>query len=415
MVEKDRVIQELYAQTFFGEKAGLENMKKMCEALDHPEKCGRVIHLAGTNGKGSTATIIEKVLLEAGYRVGKFTSPHILEFNERIRLNGENISDENLIKYYNLIKELWQNLNLKPTFFEIATMMMFKYFSDKGVDFIVLETGLGGRLDATNVAESEIAIITNISPDHQEILGDTLSEIAREKAGIIKPNSKVILGDSSPELREAVSEKNEKYIDVLKKYRESGYNLNYESFITEIFIEGKRYELSLFGPHQYKNFLGAYEALKILGISDEIIQQSVKKVIWECRFELFSKKPMVILDGAHNIDGVKNLKEIISNKYSPEDVVIITSILKDKKDKKILPIFAEISDKIILTSLKENSRGLTGEEILNLVQEKEKFEVVNELEKAYELAVKAERKIILICGSFYLLSKFKEEFVKWHF
>jgi dihydrofolate synthase/folylpolyglutamate synthase len=415
MVEKDRVIKELYAQAFFGEKAGLENMKKMCESFGHPERSGRIIHLAGTNGKGSTATAIEKILLEAGYRVGKFTSPHILEFNERIKLNGENISDEDLIKYYNLVKEKWQELKLKPTFFEIATMMMFKYFSDKGVDFIVLETGLGGRLDATNIAKGEIVIITNISLDHQEILGHTLLEIAREKAGIIKPNSKVIVGDSCPELREVVLEKTGNYIDVLKKYGEDGYTLNYKNFLTEVVIEDKKYEFSLFGSHQYKNFLCAYETLKILGISDKIIKRGAKKVVWECRFEIFSQNPLVILDGAHNIDGVKNLKEIISKQYSPEDVVIITSILKDKEVGKMLPLLSEISNEIILTSIQGNSRGMLGDEIYNLLEEKEKFKVENELKKAYKMAVEADKKLILICGSFYLLSKFKEEFVKWQF
>ena len=192
-MEIDKLLEELYGYSMFGIKLGLENIQKICDYLGNPERKYKVIHITGTNGKGSTSTITETVLLEAGYKVGKYTSPHILKFNERIRVNGKDISDRDIALVYEKIKKTVEELKITPTFFEVTTAMMFLYFAEKEVDYAVLEVGMGGRYDATNVAEGDICIITNVSLDHTEYLGKTLYEIGLEKAGIIKEKSKVIV------------------------------------------------------------------------------------------------------------------------------------------------------------------------------------------------------------------------------
>lgn len=405
----NELLDELYSYSMHGIKLGLENIKKICEELGNPQNSYKIIHIAGTNGKGSTATTLETILLEAGYSVGKYTSPHILKFNERIRADGKDISDEDIAYYYEMVKKAIENAKVKPTFFEVTTAMMFRYFQDKKVDYVVLETGMGGRFDATNITKADLCIITNVTLDHTEYLGDTIYKIAREKAGIIKECPKVIVADNNSEFLKAINEEKAKVINVLEKYKYAEEKLDFENFVTEIKIDGDIFEFSLFGDYQFKNFLCAYEAALELGISKEIIKKASKKVIWQCRFERYSNNPLVVLDGAHNPDGMTELKKIIEKGYKPEEVVAIVSILKDKDIKSMLKILKSISSTLILTSLAENPRGTSGEEIYRQLSNIDGCSIENDLMKAYKKALDMKKKIILICGSFYLLSKFKEE------
>ena len=405
----NELLDELYSYSLFGIKLGLDNIQKICDELGNPEKKYKIIHITGTNGKGSTSTIIETVLLEAGYSVGKYTSPHILKFNERIRANGKDISDEEIALTYEKVKSAIKNIGITPTFFEVTTAMMFLYFAEKKVEYAVLEVGMGGRFDATNVADGDIAVITNVSLDHTEYLGKTIYDIALEKAGIIKEKSFVIVGDSDKEFLKAVSEKKKTFINTEEKYKDVRYNLNFKNFMTEIYINEKKFNLSLFGDYQVKNFLCAYEALKHLGISDEIIEKAVSKVVWQCRFERFSQNPLTILEGAHNIDGILNLKKILTHEYKSDEIVMIVSILKDKKVKEMLEVCESFSDKIILTSLSDNPRGLSGEKLLEYTDKSSVFSVEDNIKKAYETAEKSNRRIIAVCGSFYTCERFKKE------
>ncbi len=405
----NELLDELYSYSLFGIKLGLDNIQKICDELGNPEKKYKIIHITGTNGKGSTSTIIETVLLEAGYSVGKYTSPHILKFNERIRANGKDISDEEIALTYEKVKNAVKNIGITPTFFEVTTAMMFLYFAEKKVKYAVLEVGMGGRFDATNVADGDIAIITNVSLDHTEYLGKTIYDIALEKAGIIKEKSFVVVGDGDKEFLKAVSEKKKTFINTEEKYKDVRYNLNFKNFMTEIYINEKKFNLSLFGDYQVKNFLCAYEALKHLGISDEIIEKAVSKVVWQCRFERFSQNPLTILEGAHNIDGILNLKKILTHEYKPDEIVMIVSILKDKKVKEMLEVCESFSDKIILTSLSDNPRGLSGEKLLEYTDKSSVFSVEDDIKKAYETAEKSNRRIIVVCGSFYTCERFKKE------
>lgn len=405
----NELLDELYSYSLFGIKLGLDNIQKICDELGNPEKKYKIIHITGTNGKGSTSTIIETVLLEAGCSVGKYTSPHILKFNERIRANGKDISDEEIALTYEKVKNAIKNIGITPTFFEVTTAMMFLYFAEKKVQYAVLEVGMGGRFDATNVAGGDIAVITNVSLDHTEYLGKTIYDIAFEKAGIIKEKSFVVVGDSNKEFLKAVSEKKKTFVNTEEKYKDVKYSLNFKNFMTEIYISEKKFNLSLFGDYQVKNFLCAYEALKHLGISDDIIEKAVSKVVWQCRFERFSQNPLTILEGAHNIDGILNLKKILTHEYKPDEIVMIVSILKDKKVKEMLEVCESFSDKIILTSLSDNPRGLSGEKLLEYTDKSSVFSVEDDIKKAYETAEKSNRRIIVVCGSFYTCERFKKE------
>ncbi|MGK4198361.1 bifunctional folylpolyglutamate synthase/dihydrofolate synthase [Fusobacterium sp. HC1336] len=408
-MEIEKLLDELYSYSMHGIKLGLENIKTLCKEMGEPQKDYKVIHVAGTNGKGSTSTTIETILLEAGYRVGKYTSPHILKFNERIRANGQDITDEDIVKYYQLVKDIVAKTGLRPTFFEMTTAMMFKYFSDLKLDYVVLETGMGGRFDATNVCEADICVITNVGLDHIEYLGDTIYKIAKEKAGIIKNCPKVIVADSNSEFLKAIPEEKAEIINVLEKYKDARMKLDFKKFVTRIEIGEEGYDFSLFGDYQFKNFLTAYEVVTELGIDREIIKKACKKVVWQCRFERYLEKPLVILDGAHNEDGMRELCKIIEQGYRSDEVVIITSILKDKDVKHMLKLMRKISDNIVFTSLEDNPRGTTGEKILEQLEEKRGCLVENDMKKAYEIAKNLNKKIIVVCGSFYTLSKFKEE------
>jgi len=408
-MDTNKILDELYSYSMFGIKLGLENIERMCEALGNPQDKYRVIHIAGTNGKGSTATTIEAGLIEAGYRVGKFTSPHIIRFNERIQFGGNEIEDQEICSYYLKVKEVVEEKRIKATFFEMTTAMMFLYFADKKAEFVVLETGMGGRYDATNVVNSEIAVITNVSLDHVGFLGDNIYDISKEKAGIIKKKSIVVVGDDNLDFIKAIRNETENFVNIKSKYKNIEYTLDKENFLTEINIENKKYSFSLFGEYQVGNFLCAYETLKILGIESEVIQRAAAKVRWPGRFEVYSKTPLVILDGAHNADAAEKLRENLNLSFSPEEVVAVVSVLDDKDIPNIMREIRGFSDTIILTSLEMFKRGLKGEE-LSVYTDSFKLSLKeNDIKEAYKKAVFMDKKVIVICGSFYLLSRFKQE------
>lgn len=406
----DKLLEELYSYSMFSIRLGLENIREICKYLGNPQNNYKVIHITGTNGKGSTSTTIEKVLIEAGYKVGKYTSPHILKFNERIAFNDKYISDEDIAFYYEKVKKIINKHKIAATFFEVTTAMMFDYFNDKKADYVILEAGMGGRYDATNICESEISIITNVGLDHTEYLGDSIFKIAKEKAGIIKKSPYTIFADNNPDVEKAISEETKNYTNVLKKYKDAKYELDFETFMTNIEIDSKKYEYSLFGDYQFKNFLCAYEALKYLNIPEEIMKPSFKKVVWQCRFEVFSKKPLVIFDGAHNADGVNELCKIISNNFKKEDVAILVSILKDKEKKFMFENLSKISSNIVITSIPDNPRGCKAIELYEEVPKnlKENFSYEEEPINAYKNILSQNKKITICCGSFYLLIKLKE-------
>ncbi|MGL5098694.1 MAG: bifunctional folylpolyglutamate synthase/dihydrofolate synthase, partial [Fusobacteriaceae bacterium] len=312
-------VEKIYSYIGNGEKKGLENMRILWEELGWKKPTYKIIHIAGTNGKGSVSTTLEYILFKAGYKVGKFTSPHILRVNERIAYNGKEIEDSDFVELFQKIEKAIKKRGLTPTFFEIMTAMMIEYFRDKELDYLILETGIGGRLDSTNILDGDYGVITNIGYDHTEMLGDTLEKIAFEKSGIVKNGARVILCEAPSFLREAVLKNNPaEVIDAMVEYPGIKYFLDFKNFRTVINIGEKQFNFSLFGEHQFKNFMTAYCLLKIIGVDDEIIEKNIDGVRLSCRFEIVEKNPWVILDGAHNSHGMKALGETMKKGYTPD-------------------------------------------------------------------------------------------------
>ena len=419
-----------------------EKLKKIYELLGKPCENKKIVHIAGTNGKGSTATFLENIFFAAGYSVAKFTSPHILRFNERILVNKEMISDEDVVKYCEAVMNVLEENGLQINFFEIATFVALLYFKEKNPDFIFLETGLGGRYDATNIVKSTIAAITNVSFDHVALLGNSLEKIADRKAGIIKNRQLCIYAQNLAELEEAVKRETDNSINVLKKYK--GFqaeldNQNYKTIMKIVENENskesgniekinnnknnleKTFVLPLFGKFQANNFLIAYEIAKIYGISDKVIQKGLDEISLAGRFEIFSKNPATILDVAHNDDSVKVLTENLNELFKDDEVIFVLSVLGTKDITNIFKRILEKNYKIFITSLKEVTYGLSAEEIKknlensnistkNIIFEDDILQAYNQ---AKEMVLKKDNsyKAIVVCGSFYEIAKFKKLFL----
>lgn len=390
---------------------GLEKMFELMKLLKNPEKDYKIIHIAGTNGKGSTASFIESALIEAGYVTGKYTSPEIFKFNERICINKTEISDKEVEYYFDKVNKAIKENNMKLTYFEVTTAMMFLYMSEKEIDYLILETGLGGRLDATNIVSPVVSLITNVSFDHINFLGDSLSKIAFEKAGIIKKNIPVFFSDENVELKQAIKAKTENSINVLEKYKFNinNINLDIKNLKTLVRIDEDIFELSLFGKFQAENFLLAYETLRYLGINNEIIKKSCKNVVWRGRFEIVSKNPFIILDGAHNKASAKALAENLKFLFQKDEILFIISILKDKDISEIIKELVKVSDNAIFTGI-DNERGLSFDEMYDLgeIYFKNAYKAKN-IKQALKDAKLINKKAIVICGSFYLLKEYEKE------
>ena len=419
-----------------------EKLKKIYELLGKPCENKKIVHIAGTNGKGSTATFLENIFFAAGYSVAKFTSPHILRFNERILVNKEMISDEDVVKYCEAVMNVLEKNGLQINFFEIATFVALLYFKEKNPDFIFLETGLGGRYDATNIVKSTIAAITNVSFDHVALLGNSLEKIADRKAGIIKNRQLCIYAQNLAELEEAVKRETDNSVNVLEKYK--GFqaeldNQNYKTIVKIVENENskesgniekinnnknnleKTFVLPLFGKFQANNFLIAYEIAKIYGINDKVIQKGLDEISLAGRFEIFSKNPATILDVAHNDDSVKVLTENLNELFKDDEVIFVLSVLGTKDIANIFKRILEKNYKIFITSLKEVTYGLSAEEIKknlensnistkNIIFEDDILQAYNQ---AKEMVLKKDNsyKAIVVCGSFYEIAKFKKLFL----
>ncbi|BBM46933.1 bifunctional folylpolyglutamate synthase/dihydrofolate synthase [Leptotrichia wadei] len=425
-----------------------EKLKKIYELLGKPCENKKIIHIAGTNGKGSTATFLENIFFAAGYLVAKFTSPHILRFNERILVNKEMISDEDVVRYCEAVMNVLEENGLQINFFEIATFVALLYFKEKNPDFIFLETGLGGRYDATNIVKSTIAAITNVSFDHVVLLGNSLEKIADRKVGIIKNRQLCIYAQNLAELEEAVKRETDNSVNVLEKYKGFQAELDNQNYKTIVkIVENKNskesgnikkseniekinnnknnlkktFILPLFGKFQANNFLIAYEIAKIYGISDKVIQKGLDEISLAGRFEIFSKNPATILDVAHNDDSVKVLTENLNELFKDDEVIFVLSVLGTKDIANIFKRILEKNYKIFITSLKEVIYGLSAGEIKknledsnistkNIIFEDDILQAYNQAKKMI-LKNDNSYKVIVVCGSFYEIAKFKKLFL----
>ncbi len=355
-------------------KPGLERTRELCQRIGNPEEKLRFIHVAGTNGKGSFSSMTASVLQAAGYKVGLYTSPYICRFNERMRVNGEDIPDEVLAEITEYIKPIADSMKDKPTEFELITAIAFEYFKREECDVVVLECGMGGRLDSTNVIKNPyLSVITGISLDHTAFLGDTLEKIAKEKAGIIKDGSPLLFGGESEEAKRVIS-------DVAKNMGSDIYFADYSKLkIKEATLSGSVFDyktlqnikISLLGLYQPRNASLVIEAVKILrkrglSISDEALREGLLSAKWQARFEVIGDNPTVIFDGAHNPEGIASAVESIKHYFGDKKLVLISGVLRDKDYRLIARSMAEVISHAY-TITPDNPRALSAEEFASVL------------------------------------------------
>jgi dihydrofolate synthase/folylpolyglutamate synthase len=354
-MDVDSSLRKLFSLHNFGIKLGLENTINFLNYLGNPQNGLKTIHIAGSNGKGSTASFIASILQEFGFSTGLYTSPHFINFNERVQINGIKISDEYIAEFVTEHENYIDHNEL--TFFEVTTVLAFKYFFECGTDYCIIETGLGGRLDATNVLNPLSVIITTISLEHTNILGNTLKQIAFEKAAIIKPNSQVFTGYLKPEAEKIIEE----------KCKQTGNDLfNLKNFIKDestLTIEKNEicfdnFDIPLKGKYQKNNAaLASLAVTKSLGLSDlKTLKAGIENVIKNTgiqgRYEYFYKDPAIIFDSAHNLESVEKFTAQFdeeSQRYSK--IVLLFGVLKDKAIEQMLQRIKPYFDEVILTEI----------------------------------------------------------------
>ena len=408
-----------------GSNYGLERTERLLELLGNPHKKIKFIHIAGTNGKGSTSAILGKVLIEHGYKIGFFNSPHLDEIEETIRINDNNIKEEDFISLINEIKPFVNQVVKEgfnhPTEFEVLTCIMFLYLYRQKVDFGIIEVGLGGRLDSTNVLTPILSIITSISMDHMNILGNTIEEISKEKAGIIKRGIPIVTCIQRDEVIRVITEKANSNLIIVNPNNYKILEINRDNNINQkilVNINGKEeiLNLSLLGKHQMLNLSLAIEALKELdnlkyiNLDINILKLATRMVKWKGRLEILNEKPYIVVDGAHNVDGVQYLKKNIEEYFKYKNLYLILGILGDKEVEKMLKIIAPMA-KEVYTVTSNSNRATNSEDLKKEVLKYNKnclsFE---DYKKAANYAINRanEDDIILASGSLYMIGKMRE-------
>jgi len=379
----------------FGSVLGLENMCNLLDGLHNPQKKLKFIHIAGTNGKGSTLAYISTILKYSGYKVGRYISPTIFKYRERIQIDDQYIKKESFAEGMTQIKSVIDNMLLEgkshPTSFEIETALAFLYFLENRCDIVVLETGLGGTLDATNVIDTTIcSVISTISMDHMQFLGDTLTQIATQKAGIIKPNSLVISAVQTDEAQRVIVdtaiEKNcELHFVDFSEISGIEYGLEVQRF----FYKDNQYQISLAGSFQIKNAALALKVIDCLNlhgwnISQQAVHDGLEHAKWIGRFTQIHSSPIFIVDGAHNEDAAKQLKESIELYFKGRRLIFIMGVFADKEYKKIVALTVPLASTVITIETPGNKRALPAKD---LATEVSLYNVVTKTAKSLKKAV----------------------------
>lgn len=399
----------------------MERIRALCDSLGNPQDKLKVIHVAGTNGKGSTSTMISNILRKSGYNTGLFISPYVSDFRERIQYNGNMIEKKELAECVEKVKEIINKLSLngiQPTEFEALTATAFLYFERKNCDFVVLEVGLGGRLDSTNVINAPyVSVITSISFDHTAILGDTIEKIASEKCGIIKFGAETV----------AYPFQDEKAMQIIRSTCESKCNslripdisllsVGEEKIDgTDVEYKGISYKLPLAGKHMVYNSITAVEAVKSLGrfnidISDEAVKNGIETSVMPARTELIKKKPVIILDGGHNEGCANALADYIRKHIAEKRIVMLSSMMADKDYESYLKTVLPFAETFIATKA-DVPRALSSDELLKSASAycNNCYDIA-EPEKAVKAAINITQPedALIICGSFYLAGEIRE-------
>lgn len=390
---------------------GIGRILSLLQLLDNPQNRCQVIHITGTNGKGSTAAFIATGLIHAGFRVGKFTSPYIYSIHECICLNNQPITTLELENIYFKIKQLLIKHNLYLSPFEFLTAIMFEYFASQNLDYLILEVGMGGATDATNVVDSKFSIITNVALEHTKWLGNTITAIAEQKAGIIK-NGITIIATNHPEVIKVVSAKTRNYINVLDYYTPEVVLdcMQFKTILRFTDPTGSdnrlhQYDINLFGKFQAYNFLCAYQVFTSLKLPQASIIYAAENTHWAGRLQVIARNPLIILDATHNPAGAQSICESLDKLWAKDQVVIISSILSDKDIKPMLISFSHLSDYMIYTTIDNTPRGLTAHDLAQYGNGLfNNSKCVDNPQEALIFAKTLGRKVILITGSLYLLS-----------
>lgn len=422
----------IHGRLKLGMKPGLKRMEWMMERLGNPESKMKSVHVGGTNGKGSTVTFLRSIFQAAGYTVGTFTSPYIEQFNERISVNGIPISDDEILRLANIILPLADELEETelggPTEFEIITAMSFYYFGEVSpVDIVLYEVGLGGRLDSTNIIQPMASIITNIGLDHTNILGNSYEEIAFEKAGIIKQGTPLFTAVQHPGAKKVIEEQAE-------KRKAPIYRLNQEFSVTshqavengEIFSltmgssQLNDLETRMIGRHQTENAALAVMAAMYLQqqgsftVGEEAVREGLKQAYWPGRFEIVSREPLIILDGAHNDEGITALVEELSARYADRFIHIVFTALKDKKLDQMISRLDQIANKLSFVTF-DFPRASEAKALFDLSHSTNKIAIEDSWEEYVTEAIKNMEPgaVLVITGSLYFISEVKTHLFKF--
>lgn len=427
----EETINWIHSLISHGVRPGTKRVEFMLKELGNPERKIRSIHVGGTNGKGSTVSFMRHMLQEGGFDVGTFTSPYLIRFNERISVNGAPISDDDLVKTANRVKPAFDKACTtefgSPTEFEIITVMALVYFAETAFpDFVLIEVGLGGRLDSTNVIFPLLSVITNVGYDHTEILGHSIEEISSEKAGIIKSGTPLVTAAEKPEairiIKETCRERKAKFYQFGVQFscekistEQEGETFSYQSMFAirdKLFIRMK-------GEHQVKNAgvaLMAIDYLKqyfALVLDDEEIRIGLKKTNWPGRFEEVSKQPKIILDGAHNPEGIQSLKSTLRHHYPDSPIKMIFAGLENKNVEEMIQSLKEVTDELSLTSFSfpkaASAKKLLERAGVPVKATEEDWEKVLEI----EMSQAGPGDVIVITGSLYFISEVRKSFINY--
>ena len=377
-----------------GSVPGLDAIEGLLEELGHPEDNLKIVHIAGTNGKGSIFAYLSSILIAAGFKVGRYISPTISCYEERFQINGKYITKDKLARLYNIVEEAMkreeEKTGLKPTLFEVETAISFLYFKEEEVDYALIEVGMGGRMDATNVIRHpELTVISSISYDHQVFLGDTLEEIAWQKAGIIKESCPVVLSENSDEVCKVIEQEAKKKKVKCIEVEPTDYEVLSENPYGSTFLwKEQRYETKLPGRHQVSNAVTALAASEYLfrkdyeknnarkAIAKKLDEMNVKsaqqggiiRTCWPGRLEVLKKEPLFYRDGAHNPDGAKKLAAFLQKYFTNKKIIYIMGVLKDKEYKKMLRYLMPMAKEVYVFKPK-NERGLSAQILADTIKE----------------------------------------------
>jgi dihydrofolate synthase/folylpolyglutamate synthase len=428
-MEFNEAIEYLQNLTKFGFNFGLGRVEELMRRMDNPHQKLRVIHVGGTNGKGSTSTMIASIMQASGYKVGMFTSPHLHSYCERYWINGNEICKEQIAELLTVLKPHLEKMVEEgfehPTEFEVSTALAFVYFFQKNVDFLVLEVGLGGAIDSTNVVTPLVSVLTNVGMDHMDYLGNSIAEIATVKSGIIKAGVPVVTAADDSDALDIIREVSRKNNCALV---EVGRDVSWE--IKKSTVEGQEFNLhttegdyqnlfiKLAGQHQVINAATAVAAVEALSksgynISKDIIRQGLAEATWPARLEMVSQNPHVLLDGAHNLHGAYTLRKALSEVFSYKNLILVFGMLGDKEREKVVAQLAPLAKVVIVTKPNSPRAGdweKIADEVRKHTGEVHLIENIHQaVRKAMEIA--GDEDLVCVTGSLYMVAEARELFI----